>query len=83
MYELIHALGYGKTSNFKKVNPRRFGNFGTSYDLNSVMHYHKNAFSADENTIVPLKYDVENAIGQRERLSPGDIQRINNMYKCF
>lgn len=32
-------------SNFDKVDPRLFSNFGTEYDLISVMHYDTKAFS--------------------------------------
>jgi hypothetical protein len=69
--------------NFGKVNPKIFGNFGTDYDLSSVMHYPKNAFSKNgKNTIVarnPLKALM---MGQRIGLSSGDAKRINNMYQC-
>lgn len=57
-------------------------NFNVEYDYDSVMHYSANAFAkeTDKPTIIPLK-PLENAeIGQRERLSQKDIERINNMY---
>jgi hypothetical protein len=69
--------------NFQKVDPKFFDNFGTPYDINSVMHYPPKAFSAnDQLTIVPMDMRMADAMGQRTGLSDGDIKRINNMYKC-
>lgn len=70
--------------NFDTVDPEKFSNFGTGYDLYSVMHYDKKSFSKNgENTIVPRNLRYKNIIGQRVGLSNGDAKRINNMYKCF
>jgi hypothetical protein len=70
-------------SNFDKVDPRLFGNFGTNYDLYSLMHYDKTAFTLNgKDTIVPRNRRYRRIIGQRIGLSVGDVKRINNMYKC-
>lgn len=70
-------------SNFDRVDPKKFSNFGTKYDLYSVMHYDKTSFSKNgQDTIVPKNRRYKNIIGQRLGLSIGDAQRINNMYKC-
>lgn len=70
--------------NFKKIDPRLFGNYGTSYDVFSVMHYNKKAFSKNgRDTITPKDKRLSDIIGQRFGLSRGDIRRINNMYKCY
>lgn len=46
-----------------------------AYDYGSIMHYPANAFSKDgTDTIVPKKKGV--VIGQREKLSDGDIQAV-------
>lgn len=69
--------------NFDKVDPRKFSNFGTGYDLYSVMHYDSMAFSKNHKpTIVPKNRRYKNVIGQRVGLSVGDAARLNNMYKC-
>lgn len=69
--------------NFSKVNPKIFGNFGTKYDLYSVMHYHGTAFSKNgKDTIVPINSRYKRIMGQRIGISAGDAKRINNMYKC-
>lgn len=69
--------------NFERVDLENFSDFGTKYDLYSVMHYHKKAFSENgQITIVPKDPSFQNIIGQRFGLSTGDVQRINNMYNC-
>jgi hypothetical protein len=55
------------------------------YDLESIMHYSSHAFAiGDDPTIVPLHAlpDHSMVMGQRDRLSKGDIQRIRKMYHC-
>lgn len=50
-----------------------------SYDYGSIMHYGSKAFSRNgKNTISPRKKGVK--IGQREKLSPKDIQAVQKMY---
>lgn len=68
---------------FKKVNPEIFGNFGTDYDIFSVMHYDSKAFTKNGlDTILPRNRRFTRIIGHRRGLSQGDIKRINNMYEC-
>jgi hypothetical protein len=70
-------------SNFNKVDPTLFGNFGTNYDLYSVMHYDSTAFTWNgQDTIVPRNRRYRRIIGQRSGLSINDVKRINNMYNC-
>jgi astacin len=58
-------------------------NFGTTYDLESVMHYTSTAFSKNgQPTIEPYDKTYIPKMGQRVRLSTGDIARINSMYQC-
>ncbi|KAG5668447.1 hypothetical protein PVAND_016387 [Polypedilum vanderplanki] len=69
--------------NFERVDARKYSNFGTPYDYNSVMHYNPKAFSKNgKETIVPKDPQYRDKIGQRRGLSTGDVQRINNMYSC-
>jgi Astacin (Peptidase family M12A) len=70
-------------SNFDRVDPKKFSNFGTKYDLYSLMHYDSKAFSKNgKDTIVPKNRQYTGVIGQRLGLSYDDVKRINNMYKC-
>uniref|UniRef100_A0A182P9T8 Metalloendopeptidase n=1 Tax=Anopheles epiroticus TaxID=199890 RepID=A0A182P9T8_9DIPT len=71
----------GREGNFQSYGTDRILNYGVAYDYGSLMHYNTHAFSANGlPTIVPRVANV--AIGQREAMSAGDIQRIWNMYQC-
>lgn len=71
-------------SNFDLDDPRVFSNFGTKYDLYSVMHYDKKAFSKNgKETIIPRNRRFSKVIGQRVGMSKNDVKRINNMYRCY
>ena len=72
--------------NFKKYIDKR-GHTGTdigTYDYNSIMHYSAYAFSKRKNKktiIVRVPPATENTtIGQRNKLSEGDIKSINSIY---
>lgn len=70
--------------NFLKVNPILFSNFGTQYDFYSVMHYEPYAFTRNGRpTVLPKDTSFNKIIGQRNALSSGDAERINNMYRCY
>lgn len=67
---------------FNKVDPRWYSSYGTPYDLLSVMHYPKWAFSMNgQDTIVPYDQNYLRKIGAGS-ISSGDIQRLKNMYLC-
>lgn len=57
------------------------GDYG-DYDYDSIMHYSPYAFSKNgEKTIVPLHPGA--LIGQRDRLSEGDIAAVRTMYPSY
>lgn len=57
--------------------------FGLPYDIDSVMHYSSKLYSKnDEDTLVAVNPEDTHRMGQRERLSDGDILRIRRMYNC-
>uniref|UniRef100_A0A4W4FSP0 Metalloendopeptidase n=1 Tax=Electrophorus electricus TaxID=8005 RepID=A0A4W4FSP0_ELEEL len=71
--------------NFLKMELGEVNSLDEEYDYNSIMHYTRNAFSRDIffDTILP-RYDVSGArppIGQRMRLSKGDIAPAQKLYK--
>lgn len=71
----------GTSFNFDAYGSNIITNFGVEYDYGSVMHYGKTAFSIDgTDTIIPLKDLKGEVMGQRQRLSKSDIERINKMY---
>ncbi|KAJ3621320.1 hypothetical protein MTP99_003471 [Tenebrio molitor] len=76
----------GQEYNFNKLNDEEVNSLGLIYDYDSIMHYARNTFSKGTylDTIQPI--DVPNRkrpeIGQRVRLSEGDIAQTNLLYKC-
>ncbi|KAI5619780.1 six-cysteine containing astacin protease 4 precursor, partial [Silurus asotus] len=57
-------------------------NQGTPYDYNSVMQYHRTAFSKNgQPTMVPIP-NSNVAFGQGTQMSQNDITRVNKLYKC-
>lgn len=69
-------------SAFDKVDPQWFDNFGTPYDLLSVMHYPRWAFTMNgEDTILPHNRTYSDKIGA-SMMSANDALRLNRMYDC-
>lgn len=67
---------------FDIVDPTWFDNFGTAYDLRSIVHYARWSFSINgRDTIQPFNNDYIDIIGQTQ-LSEGDVERLNRMYNC-
>uniref|UniRef100_A0A8C5C907 Metalloendopeptidase n=1 Tax=Gadus morhua TaxID=8049 RepID=A0A8C5C907_GADMO len=76
----------GQEYNFLKMEPGEVDSLGEVYDFDSIMHYARNTFSRGIflDTILP-RYDVNGVrppIGQRTRLSKGDITQARKLYKC-
>ncbi|XP_034566354.1 bone morphogenetic protein 1-like isoform X2 [Notolabrus celidotus] len=76
----------GQEYNFLKMEPDEVDSLGEVYDFGSIMHYARNTFSRGIflDTILP-RYDVNGVrppIGQRMRLSEGDIAQARKLYKC-
>ncbi|XP_027017201.2 low choriolytic enzyme-like [Tachysurus fulvidraco] len=69
----------GKEHNFDKKDTL---NQGTTYDYNSVMQYHKTAFSKNGlPTMIPIP-DPNVPFGTATEMSQNDIIRINRLYQC-
>uniref|UniRef100_A0A8B9K2K1 Metalloendopeptidase n=1 Tax=Astyanax mexicanus TaxID=7994 RepID=A0A8B9K2K1_ASTMX len=65
--------------NFNKIATL---NQGTPYDYNSVMQYHKTAFSKNgKPTMIPIP-NANVAFGQATQMSQNDITRLKKLYKC-
>ncbi|KAM6976019.1 bone morphogenetic protein 1-like isoform 3-T3 [Tautogolabrus adspersus] len=76
----------GQEYNFLKMEPDEVDSLGEVYDFGSIMHYARNTFSRGIflDTILP-RYDINGVrppIGQRTRLSKGDIAQARKLYKC-
>ncbi|XP_060780112.1 low choriolytic enzyme-like isoform X3 [Neoarius graeffei] len=68
-----------KKYNFNKTDTL---NQNTPYDYNSVMQYHKTAFSKnDKPTMIPIP-NPNVTLGTATEMSPNDILRIKRLYNC-
>uniref|UniRef100_A0AAR2JDA1 Metalloendopeptidase n=1 Tax=Pygocentrus nattereri TaxID=42514 RepID=A0AAR2JDA1_PYGNA len=76
----------GQEYNFLKMEPGEVNSLGEPYDFDSIMHYARNTFSRGMflDTILPSRDEngVLPAIGQRTRLSKGDISQAKKLYRC-
>ena len=77
----------GQENNFYTVAPNEVNSLGEPYDFQSIMHYARNTFSRSTylDSIIPrreLSSALRPEIGQRVRLSPGDIAQANKLYQC-
>ncbi|XP_020713717.1 dorsal-ventral patterning protein tolloid isoform X2 [Ceratitis capitata] len=76
----------GQEYNFDVLSAEDVDSLGLPYDYNSIMHYAKNTFAKNVylETIQPIGISKAQhiEIGQRLRLSPGDIVKANRLYKC-
>jgi len=76
---VLQNVQSGMEHNFNKMNTL---NQGTPYDYNSVMQYHKYAFSKNNQpTMVPIP-NQNVVIGKATQMSRNDIDRLNRLYKC-
>ncbi|XP_055517540.1 LOW QUALITY PROTEIN: tolloid-like protein 2 [Leucoraja erinacea] len=76
----------GQEYNFLKMEPAEVNSLGDIYDFDSIMHYARNTFSRGVflDTILPRRDDqgLRPTIGQRVKLSEGDISQANKLYRC-
>ncbi|EDO31165.1 predicted protein, partial [Nematostella vectensis] len=64
---------------FNKKSPYEVTDLGTPYDYNSIMHYHRYAFSMSGNPTIIVK---QSALIGSNKLSEIDIYQMNRLYKC-
>ncbi|XP_065086137.1 protein tolkin-like [Ochlerotatus camptorhynchus] len=81
-----HNIMIGQEYNFNKLTDDEVNSLGQPYDYYSIMHYARNTFSKGTylDTILPVDLPGQKRpeIGQRLRLSEGDIIQANLLYKC-
>ena len=80
-------LFLGQEYNFDKQPESEVNSLGQEYDYGSIMHYARNTFARATyvDTILPRKKPemiIRPEIGQRVKLSPGDIAQANALYSC-
>lgn len=84
---IVYYYFPGQQYNFNKLTANEVNSLGEDYDYGSIMHYARNTFARATyvDTILPRKkpnVEVRPEIGQRVRLSPGDIAQANKLYRC-
>ncbi|KAJ6216814.1 hypothetical protein RDWZM_007971 [Blomia tropicalis] len=77
----------GQEYNFNKLGEDEVNSLGVNYDHDSIMHYSRNTFAKNPNldTIMAREdpvHKVRPEIGQRLRLSTGDITQTMLLYRC-
>ncbi|CAH1793785.1 unnamed protein product [Owenia fusiformis] len=77
----------GQDYNFNMLSENEVNSLGQTYDYESIMHYARNTFSRGNyvDTILPKLKEGQYTrpeIGQRDKLSTGDITQANLLYKC-
>ncbi|XP_074522704.1 low choriolytic enzyme-like [Halichoeres trimaculatus] len=76
---LLENVQSSMQHNFRKIATL---NQGTSYDYNSVMQYHKYAFSKNNKpTMLPIP-NSNVSFGNAKEMSRADIARLNTLYQC-
>ncbi|XP_072236049.1 low choriolytic enzyme-like [Leuresthes tenuis] len=77
---LTENIEEGKAFAFEK---KPTNNLKTPYDFNSVMQYHKYAFSKNGKPTIVAKCDPNLNFGHAKKMSKNDILRVNRLYKCY
>lgn len=80
----------GQEYNFNKMKEADVNSLDEPYDFESIMHYARNTFSRSTylDTILPRRdfggtsSHVRPEIGQRVKLSRGDIAQASKLYRC-
>ncbi|XP_071400322.1 hatching enzyme 1.2-like [Centroberyx affinis] len=76
---MLQNVQSGMEHNFRKIATL---NQGTPYDYNSVMQYHKYAFSKNNQpTMIPIP-NSNVSFGNTKEMSHNDKARLNTLYKC-
>lgn len=84
---VTHNILTGQEYNFNKLTDEEVNSMGLAYDFDSIMHYARNTFAKNTHldTILPQENSTTRRrpeIGQRVRLSQGDISQTNKLYRC-
>uniref|UniRef100_A0A1L8DQJ2 Metalloendopeptidase n=1 Tax=Nyssomyia neivai TaxID=330878 RepID=A0A1L8DQJ2_9DIPT len=72
----------GKEHNFEVYTNSYVTDYGEGYDLGSIMHYGPYAFSKNYLPTIQSLYNTGEIMGQRDRMSQKDINKIQKMYSC-
>ena len=73
-------LGY--EANFKKYNHGIVDRLEAPYDMTSLMHLPRNAFSKNGLNTLEARAGPNVPLGRRDRLSEIDKAQLNSLYSC-
>ena len=84
---MLRLLAAGQEYNFNTLTSAEVNSLDEQYDFYSIMHYARNTFARSTylDTITPRRDPrtaVRPEIGQRIKLSRGDITQANKLYRC-
>ena len=87
LLNFFFCLVTGQEYNFNKNTADEVNSLGEPYDFYSIMHYARNTFSRSTflETILPRPATNTMSrieIGQRVKLSAGDISQASKLYSC-
>ncbi|XP_077374538.1 low choriolytic enzyme-like [Festucalex cinctus] len=76
--------------NFENIKPDQKRNFeiantnnlGTPYDYNSVMHYHKYAYTKNDQPTIIARDPLITSFGTATEMNANDYERVNRLYEC-
>ena len=78
----LHYIA-GKEHNFQKYDLTQVTTQDIKYDYKSLMHYGKYSFGNGQgNTIITQRPEFQDIIGQRQEMSPSDVEELNLLYGC-
>lgn len=72
----------GFENQFAKFRPGQTNTLGLGYDLQSIMHYRRNTFTADGSDTIRAKDPSVVSFGNARQLSTLDIAKANKLYDC-
>nr|XP_018917647.1 PREDICTED: astacin-like metalloprotease toxin 2 [Bemisia tabaci] len=77
-------LAGGTSEVFELVDREKTNLLGEPFDYKSIMMYHDTAYSSDPKNLKTLVSKTEHRVPTEPttQLSPGDIRRINDLYRC-
>ena len=67
---------------FYKAEEGQSSTLGFRYNLQSIMHYSRGAFSKNGSDTIRLKNGTATSFGTARQLSPLDIAKANKFYNC-
>ena len=82
MTVLFQNVKPGYLTNFNKKDASEVNSLGVTYDFNSIMHYHRSAFSRYAGVDTMKSKEPGIPLGNALELSRLDVLQTNRLYRC-